>query len=111
MSESRSAEVRFHVRLDESQLPVSIEWSATDAPEGGGPTKAVLLSVWSASEKKAMSIDLWTKDMLVDEMKLFVLQSVMTMADTLERATSEKKAASEMRSFAERLAGTLGLVR
>jgi gliding motility-associated protein GldC len=111
MSESKRAEVRFQVGLDEGRLPVSIEWSATDAPESGGATKAVLLSVWNAAEKKAMCIDLWTKDMLVDEMKLFVLQSLVTMADTLERATSERAAASEMRSFADRLAGTLGLVR
>ena len=71
MSENKRAEVRFEVGLDSGHLPVSIEWSATDAPEGGGPTKAVMLSVWNAAEKKAMTIDLWTKDMLVDEMKEF----------------------------------------
>jgi gliding motility-associated protein GldC len=106
------AEIHFNVVLDENRLPLSIEWSATDAPgEGSHPTKSILLSVWNSEEKKAMRIDLWTKDMLVDEMKLFVFQTLVTLSETLERATSERAAADEMRRFAERLGGILGVVR
>ncbi|MGH9335841.1 MAG: gliding motility protein GldC, partial [Vicinamibacteria bacterium] len=88
MSEpARTAEIRFRIRLDEDHLPIGIEWSATDAPEGARETKSVLLSVWNAEEQKAMCIDLWTRSMLVEEMKLFVFQTFRTLADTLERAT------------------------
>jgi len=109
---SRTADIHFRVRLDASRLPAAIEWSATDAP-GDAPafTRAILLSVWNDEEQKAMSIDLWTKEMLADEMKLFVLQSLMTLADTLERATGEGEGANEIRIAGQRLAEKLGLLR
>ncbi len=67
----RSAEIHFRVDLNERQLPVRIQWSATDAPEGDvRETKSFLLSVWDGEQKRAMCIDLWTKDMLVDEMRI-----------------------------------------
>ncbi len=70
-----------------------------------------MLSVWNGEEKKAMRIDLWTEDMLVDEMKLFVFQTLVTMADTFERATSDGEMANEMRSFAQQFAEKMGFVR
>lgn len=108
---SRNADITFRVTLDADRLPAAIEWSATDAP-GNTPesTRAVLLSVWNGEEKKAMTIDLWTKDMLADEMKVFVVQSLMTLADTLERATGEREGADEVRSAGRKLAEKLGLV-
>jgi hypothetical protein len=30
-----------------------------------------MLSVWDSKEKESMRIDLWTKEMPVDEMKIF----------------------------------------
>jgi gliding motility-associated protein GldC len=104
----RTAEIQFRVTLDESRMPARIEWSATEAPSDvPRETKCVVLTVWNASEKNVMSIDLWTKDMLVDEMKLFVWQSLLTLADTLERATREGEGATEMRRFARRFAADL----
>jgi gliding motility-associated protein GldC len=116
MSESkapaRTAEIGFKVGLDDQQMPVAIEWTATDAPDGSAQeTKAIMLSVWDGNEKKAMRIDLWTKDMLVDEMKLFVFQTLMTMADTFERATSDGAMANEMRGFAHGFAEKMGFIR
>ena len=53
----RTAEIRFKVGLNHQQVPVAIEWTATDAP-GQAPreTKSIMLSVWNAEEKKAMRI-------------------------------------------------------
>ena len=109
---ARTAEIRFRVGLNESHLPVAIDWEATDSDvTGPQSTRSVMLSVWNDKEKRAMSIDLWTQDMLVDEMKLFVFQSLMTTADTFERATSERELADELRVFANRFAEKLGFVR
>jgi gliding motility-associated protein GldC len=33
--------------------------------------KAIMLSIWDSKVKESMRIDLWTKDMPVDEMKIF----------------------------------------
>jgi len=108
----RDAEIRFKVALDDQHMPVSIEWDATDSEQGEmQPTRSIMLSVWNHEENKAMRIDLWTPEMLVDEMKLFMFQNLMTMADTFERATSETERADEIRVFANDFAGKLGFVR
>jgi gliding motility-associated protein GldC len=109
---ARTAEIGFKVALNAELMPVSIEWSATDAPEASSQqTKSIMLSVWNSEERKAMRIDLWTHEMLVDEMKLFVFQTLVTMADTFERATSDAAMANEMRSFAHTFAERMGFVR
>lgn len=109
---ARTAEIGFKVSLDANHMPVSIEWAATDAPDASSKeTKSIMLSVWNSEEKKAMRIDLWTQDMLVDEMKLFVFQTLVTMADTFERATSDGAMANEMRAFAQGFAEKMGFVR
>lgn len=106
---ARSADVHFRVELDEKHLPRRIRWSATDAPPGESEreTKSVMLSIWDGAEKRALCVDLWTKDMLVDEMRIFVVQTLFTMADTLERATSERAMADEIRGLAHRFASEL----
>jgi gliding motility-associated protein GldC len=44
--------------------------------------KAVMLSVWDSKAKESLRIDLWTKEMPVDEMKIFFHQTLVTMSDT-----------------------------
>jgi gliding motility-associated protein GldC len=49
-----------------------------------------MLSVWDSKSKESMRIDLWTKEMPVDEMKIFFHQTLVAMSDTFHRATGEK---------------------
>jgi gliding motility-associated protein GldC len=37
-----------------------------------------------------MRIDLWTKEMPVDEMKIFFHQTLVAMSDTFHRATGDR---------------------
>ena len=53
--------------------------------------KAFLLSVWDHETKNALRIDLWTKDMPVDDMKMFFYQTLLAMSDTFMRATQDEK--------------------
>jgi gliding motility-associated protein GldC len=41
-----------------------------------------MLSVWDSKSKESMRIDLWTKEMPVDEMKIFFHQTLVAMSDT-----------------------------
>jgi gliding motility-associated protein GldC len=98
----KKSEIKFTVTLDENNIPENIKWEATDAGEDGSKTcKSVMLSMWDPKEFNTLRIDLWTKDMLVDEMKRFYHQSLLTMADTFERATGEDKMADAMRDFSK----------
>lgn len=95
---TRKAQINFTITLDENNLPESIEWKATDSPESG-KCKAIMLAMWDENQSHTMRIDLWTKTMLVDEMKAFFHQNMLTMSDTLKRATGEEKMAGDMRDF------------
>ena len=94
----RKATINFTVTLDENNLPEKIEWQASDSNDGGR-CKAIMLSMWDEKEKNTMRIDLWTKDMPVEEMKRFFHQNLLTMSDTLVRATGEEKMAGDMQDF------------
>jgi gliding motility-associated protein GldC len=91
----------IQVGLDENKMPSEISWSAPDnAPENTRKAKAFLLSLWDGADKTALRIDLWTKDMMVDEMEDFFYQTLITMADTYQRATRHEDLAAEMKNYA-----------
>ena len=105
----KKAEIKFTVTLDENNLPSQIDWEATEGNEQS-QCKSIMINIWDAKENNTLRIDLWTKDMLVDEMKQFYHQSFLSMADTLERATGEKDAAKDVREFAQSFAEKLNLI-
>jgi gliding motility-associated protein GldC len=89
------------VNTDENKVPDSIQWKATDTTtQDAQKAKAMILSFWDGADKTALRIDLWTKDMMVDEMADFFYQTMMTMADTYGRATNHNELVEEMKSFA-----------
>ena len=97
---SKKSEINFTVSLDENHIPEKINWSASDTGEDEiKDAKAMIISLWDAKENNTLRIDLWTKDMMLDEMKHFFYQSIITMSDTYERATNDKVIAEEMREF------------
>ena len=98
MSAKRKAQITFTITMDENNIPEAIEWQATDSADGGS-CKAIMLAMWDEKAASTMRIDLWTKDMLVDEMKAFFHQNMLTMSDTLNRATGEEKIVGDMRDF------------
>ncbi|HUM97238.1 MAG TPA: gliding motility protein GldC [Chitinophagaceae bacterium] len=93
--------ITIEVEMDEKRVPASIDWTASDTgAENKQKAKAMMISFWDSSEKAALRIDLWTKDMMVDEMADFFYQTLMTMADTYGRATQYNEQAEEMKKFA-----------
>lgn len=105
----KQSEIKFTVTLDENNLPEKIDWSATDANEQS-VSKSVMIALWDANENNTLRIDLWTKDMMVDEMKQFYHQCLLSMADTFERATGEAEAAKEMRNYAQQFGVKMKLI-
>lgn len=92
--------INIEVELDNKNIPTDIKWHATDM--GGGDEascRAMLLSLWDHSRKDTLRLDLWTKDMTVDEMKIFFHQTLVTMADTLENSTKDDRISGDMRDF------------
>ena len=87
--------------LDPNKIPEQINWEAIDSTaEMKQRAKAMCLAFWDAADKSALRIDLWTKDMMVDEMGDFYYQMLMTMADTFNRATKQEELSEELKTFA-----------
>ena len=56
----------------EQNVPEKIQWEASDTGiEGNKLCKSIMLCVWDAADSTTMRIDLWTKEMMIDEMKRF----------------------------------------
>jgi len=94
--------ITIDVHLDENKLPAQITWNASESrAEAAQKAKAMCLAFWDGADKTAMRIDLWTKDMMMDEMADFYYQMMMTMADTFNRATRQQEMANDMKKFAK----------
>jgi gliding motility-associated protein GldC len=104
-----TSEIKFNIQLDENRVPEKLHWSAQDGGVETAETKAIMLSVWDNKAKETMRIDLWTKDMPVDEMKIFFHQTLVAMADTFHRATGDEKMTDTMKDFCEYFAEKLEL--
>src|SRR5579863_35875 len=93
--------IHIDVLLDEQRVPEQITWNAADTTaDTAKKAKAMMLAFWDGGDKTAMRIDLWTKEMMVDEMADFFYQTFMTMAETYQRATQDQTLVNDMKQFA-----------
>ena len=107
----KESEIKTKINLDENKVPEQIHWTAEDAGEINQKSEAILMSLWDAQEQNSLRIDLWTKEMKVDEMKTFFHQTLTAMTDTFERATGDEKMAGDMRRFCQYFAEELKLMK
>ena len=105
----RKTQIKIDVELDENHIPEKMSWSAEDGGISNSETKATLISVWDDKEKEALRIDLWTKEMPMDDMKRFFHQTFISMASSYQRATSEDEVANYIVEFAENFAHQAGI--
>ncbi|GAA4270819.1 gliding motility protein GldC [Aquimarina gracilis] len=111
MAIEHKSEIKIDIALDENRVPEELKWTAKDGGVENEETKAMLLSVWDSKNKESLRIDLWTKDMPVDEMKIFFHQTLMAMSDTFYRATQDEKMSATMKDFCDYFAEKLELKR
>lgn len=87
----KKSEIHFNIELDQQNVPEKILWNATDNPTGKEEeTKAITMALWDSKERSTMKIDLWVKDMPVDEMKLFYIEAIGGMAESLRSSTNDE---------------------
>ncbi len=99
MTKLHTSEIKLIVGLDENRVPEKLNWSAQDGGIDNEEAKAMLLSVWDSKKKESLKIDLWTKDMPVDEMKIFFHQTLVSLSDTFMKATHDEKMTATMKDF------------
>ena len=93
--------ISIEIELDDQKVPQQIQWTASDSSaDMMQPAKSMMVAFWDGADKSALRIDLWTKEMMVDEMADFFYQTFMTMADTYNRATKNEARVKEIKDFA-----------
>ena len=97
----------ININLDENNIPEEMKWTAQDGGISDMDTKAILLSFWDSENQESLKMDLWVKDMPVDQMKLFFHQTLVSLSDTFYRATNDEKMTATMKDFCEYFAEKL----
>lgn len=109
MAKLKKSNININVSLDENRVPEELHWSAEDGGVENEEAKAMLLSMWDADKKETLRIDLWTKDMPLDDMKVFFHQTLVAMSNTFHRATQDEKMTATMKDFCDYFAEKLEL--
>lgn len=111
MAKAYKSEITIDIELDDNRIPEKLNWTAKDGGVENEETKAIFLSVWDSKKKESLRIDLWTKDMPVDEMKIFFHQTLVSMSDTFHRATQDERMTATMKDFCDYFAEKLELTK
>ena len=109
MVKKKQANINILVELDENKIPEKIIWSAPDGGVNNKISNAIFLSIWDHKNKESLSIDLWTKEMPVEEMNEFFYQSLLTMGDAFYKATDNDKIKDALKKFAKSIEKELGI--
>ncbi len=100
----RKTEINFQIELDNKNIPEKIQWDATDKPDSTpGDTKAISVAIWDHMQKNTLRIDLWAKDMPVNEMKRFYIECLGGLAQSALSATGDEFLANEMNALCDKL--------
>jgi gliding motility-associated protein GldC len=101
----KQSSINFDVTLDKENIPEKISWKATDGPNNEEPlaAKAVSIALWDKEECHSLRIDLWTKDMPVDEMKRFYVETIAGVGENIQRATNDEVMANMIYNFCDTL--------
>jgi gliding motility-associated protein GldC len=108
----KTSEIKFTIQLDDKNMPKKIEWEATDAGfEGKKVCNTMMISLWDNDDQITMGIDLWTKEMLVNDMNIHFSQILNKMSGTYLRATGNNEIAQMLQNFSSEFAAKLDLLK
>jgi len=97
--------IKFIVELDKEHIPEKIMWDADEKDQPGlSETKSISLSLWDHENKNTMRIDLWSKDMPMDEMKHFYIDCLGGLSQSVLNATGDEYMSSQISALCDRLA-------
>jgi gliding motility-associated protein GldC len=100
----KKSTINFTIHLDQNNVPDKIFWDATDKPDPQlSETKSISINLWDHQQKNTLRIDLWAKDMPVDEMKRFYIDCIGGLAQSILTSTGDEFMANETNELCARL--------
>ncbi len=111
MSEiSKQSHITIRIGLDQDKVPSEIHWKSEDGGNQYEPCKAMLMSLFDEDKLDTIKLDLWTKNMQVDEMDRFMFQTLRGLADTYFKATQNADLAQQFQNFVHYFGESTGLI-
>ncbi len=99
----KESEINLRIKLDDKNVPEKIYWNASDKEDQGEEeTKSISLNIWDQLNSNTLRIDLWTKDMPVDEMKRFYVDCLGGLAQSMLNATGDEFMSTSMNRLCEK---------
>jgi len=100
----KESEIKLRVELDQENIPEKIFWNATDKDvDGEQETKSFTLSIWDHNNQNTLRIDLWNKEMPIDEMKRFYVDCLGGLAQSVLNSTGDEFMSSSMNRLCDKL--------
>jgi len=107
-----TSQIKIDVTLDEKKIPELIRWNATDGEFDEPRTaRSMLLSFWDPEEQNTLSIDLWTKELTVEEMNIHFFQVIKKLCGTYLKATNNKEMEELFINFGNNFAKKSGIAK
>ena len=98
------------VAMDENMIPEEIIWKSNDEKNASEEkAAAALIYFWNKNQNETFNLDLWTKEMPVDEMDEFFYQSILTMSEAYFKATENNKIKDALKKFSKSLEKNLNV--
>ena len=99
----KTSDITLKVGLNADNMPVKIEWAASDSVADGQmqECKALAIALFDKQHRDTLRIDLWTTEFQVNEMDRFVYHILKSMGDTYFRATQNRELANDLQKFAQ----------
>lgn len=107
----KKSKISFEIELDENNLPQTILLNTDDGQLKAAAIKSFLISAWDKQTNETLRIDLWTKEMMVNEMLIMYHQTLLSMATSLEKATNEHKLADALRDYCAFFGEQSGIIK
>ncbi|MBW3546473.1 MAG: gliding motility protein GldC [Bacteroidetes bacterium] len=93
----KKSRIHFEIELDDQNVPDRIYWDATDKEDDGiNQTRSISISVWDHFQHNTLRIDLWTKEMSVDDQKRFYIDCIGGLSQSILTATGDEYMAGEI---------------
>ncbi|GHE70851.1 MULTISPECIES: gliding motility protein GldC [Roseivirga] len=100
----KESEIKLRIKLDKDSIPETITWDATDKDiPGEEETKAFNLAIWDHNTMSTLRIDLWNKEMPVDEMKRFYVDCLGGLAQSILNSTGDEFMSTAMNRLCDKL--------
>lgn len=100
----KESKINLRVELDNDNIPEKIFWDATDKDSTGEEeTKSFSLSIWDHNNSSTLRIDLWNKEMPIDEMKRFYVDCLGGLAQSVLNSTGDEFMSSAMNRLCDKM--------